>query len=72
VKFVTAAVPRVTHVFKTKGSWWNDAFGGTMDEFTCALDEAREPCPSSCANLNSIRAAPAMLRSSENGEAALL
>lgn len=70
VIFVSAAEPLVKHTFKTEGAWWNDAFGGTMGELMRALQENREPSPNGRDNLESIRTAQAMLRSSETGEAA--
>jgi len=69
---VMADAPRTKTSIKTEGAWWNDAFGGTMGELMRALDENREPTPNGRDNLESIRTAQAMLRSSESGEAAMV
>ena len=65
---VNAETPRSKIVMKTEGSWWNDAFAGSMGELMRALAENREPMCSGRDNLASIRTAQAMLRSSEGGD----
>jgi len=66
---VSKSDPLHRHVFRFEGAWWNDAFGGTMGELMRALSENREPMCSGADNLNSIRTALAMVKSSETGEA---
>ncbi len=51
--------------FPIEGSWFPEAFGGSMGELMAALNEGREPLTSSRDNLNSIRIAAAGVRSSD-------
>lgn len=62
----------VTHTFAIKGSWFPDAFAGSMGEMMSALKEGREPETSGRDNLSSIRMAMAALESSESGRAVSL
>jgi predicted dehydrogenase len=56
------------HVVKLEGSWFPDAFGGSMGELMQALSEEREPLTSGRDNLNSIKIAYAAVESSRSGE----
>ena len=51
--------------FPIEGSWFPEAFGGSMGEWMAALNEGREPLTSSRDNLNSIRIAAAGVRSND-------
>ena len=51
--------------FPIEGTWFPEAFGGSMGELMAALDECREPLTSSRDNLNSIRIVAAGVRSSD-------
>ena len=53
--------------FPIEGSWFPEAFGGSMGELMAAMNEGREPLTSSRDNLNSIRIAAAGVRSSDEG-----
>ena len=53
--------------FPIEGTWFPEAFGGSMGELMAALNEGREPLTSSRDNLDSIRIAAAGVRSSEEG-----
>jgi predicted dehydrogenase len=59
---------RHKHVVKLEGSWFPDAFGGSMGELMQALTEEREPLTSGRDNLNSIKIAYAAVESSRSGE----
>lgn len=59
--------PDRKHVFSIQGSWFPDAFGGSMGELMRALAEDREPLTSGEDNLESIKIAYAAVRSSESG-----
>lgn len=59
-------------VTKIEGSWFPDAFGGSMGEMMRALHEKREPMTSGRDNLNSIKIAYAAVESSNTGEAVVL
>lgn len=63
------AYPQHKQVFQIQGSWFPDAFGGSMGELMCALNENREPLTSGRDNLNSIRIAYAAVESVETGKA---
>ncbi|HET6314940.1 MAG TPA: gfo/Idh/MocA family oxidoreductase, partial [Chloroflexota bacterium] len=52
-----------------RGSWFPEAFGGSMGELMSALAEGREPATSGRDNLQSIRLAFAAVESSETGRA---
>ncbi|MAG35864.1 MAG: oxidoreductase [Dehalococcoidia bacterium] len=64
--------PRHKQVFSIEGSWFPDAFGGSMGELMRALDEGREPQTSGRDNLHSIQIAYAAVESTETGEAVAL
>lgn len=64
--------PLQTQTFAIQGSWFPDAFGGSMAERMFSLAEAREPQTSGRDNLNSIKIAYAAVRSSEEGRAVVL
>jgi predicted dehydrogenase len=53
--------------FPIQGSWFPDAFGGSMGELMRALNENREPMTSGRDNLNSIRIAYAAVESASTG-----
>ncbi|MBI2193092.1 MAG: Gfo/Idh/MocA family oxidoreductase [Planctomycetes bacterium] len=55
-------------VFQIQGTWFPDAFGGSMGEMMQALAENREPETSGRDNLNSVRIAYAAVESSETGK----
>ena len=59
--------PQSKRVFQIQGSWFPDAFGGSMGELMRALNENREPTTSGRDNLNSIKIAYAAVESSETG-----
>lgn len=62
----------VTYTFSIKGSWFPDAFAGSMAEMIGALKEGREPQTSGRDNLDTIRMALAAVESSESGRAVSL
>ncbi len=53
--------------FELEGSWFPDAFGGSMAEMMNALTEEREPLTSGRDNLNTVRVAYAAVISSNEG-----
>ena len=55
--------------FKLEGSWFPDAFGGSMAEMMNALTEEREPLTSGRDNLDTVRIAYAAVMSSNEGRA---
>lgn len=55
--------------FQIQGSWFPDAFGGSMSEMMQALTDKREPQTSGRDNLNSVRIAYAAVESSQTGKA---
>ena len=55
--------------YTLQGSWFPDAFGGSMGEMMSALNEAREPTTSGSDNLRSIRMAEAAVISAKTGKA---
>jgi predicted dehydrogenase len=55
--------------FPIRGSWFPDAFGGSMGEMMQALSEGRETATSGRDNLNTLRVAFAAVESSETGQA---
>ena len=59
-------------VIQIEGSWFPEAFGGSMGEMMRALHENREPMTSGRDNLNSIKIAYAAVESSNTGEAVAL
>jgi predicted dehydrogenase len=58
--------------FPIAGSWFPDAFGGSMGELMRAITEGREPQTSGRDNLNSIRIAYAAVESAATGVAVTL
>lgn len=52
---------------KLEGSWFTDAFHGTMGELLCAIEEDREPLNSARENLNSLALCFAAIASAEEG-----
>ena len=64
--------PHHKHTYQIEGSWFPDAFGGSMGELMRALNENREPLTSGRDNLNSIKIAYAAVQSSESGESVAL
>jgi predicted dehydrogenase len=63
------ANPARKHVFAIQGSWFPEAFGGSMGELLTALAEGRAPQTSGRDNLQSIKMALAAVESSESGRA---
>ena len=61
--------PEHKQVFQIKGSWFPDAFGGSMGELMRAINEEREPQTSGQDNLNSIKIAYASVESAATGKA---
>jgi len=60
--------PRQKQVFAIQGSWFPDAFGGSMGELMSAVAAGREPETSGRDNLRSVRIAYAAVRSAETGQ----
>lgn len=60
--------PLTKHAFQIRGSWFPDAFGGSMGELMRALNEGREPQTSGRDNLNSIKIAYAAVESAATGK----
>jgi predicted dehydrogenase len=60
------------HTVSLEGSWFPDAFGGSMGELMQSLTEGREPITSGRDNLNSIKIAYAAVESSNSGETVTL
>jgi predicted dehydrogenase len=58
--------------FKLEGSWWPDAFGGSMGELMQSLTENRLPMCHARDNLESITMALAAVQSSQTGERVFL
>ncbi|MEM7034143.1 MAG: Gfo/Idh/MocA family oxidoreductase [Chloroflexota bacterium] len=59
-------------VINIEGSWFPEAFGGSMGEMMLAVHEDREPTTSGRDNLNAIKIAYAAVESSNTGEAVSL
>jgi predicted dehydrogenase len=59
--------PHRRQVFKIQGTWFPEAFGGSMGELMRALAEGRRPQTSGRDNLDTVRIAYAAVRSSESG-----
>jgi predicted dehydrogenase len=59
--------PYRKEVLAIQGSWFPEAFGGSMGELLTALAEGRPPLTSGRDNLDSIKIAYAAVESSENG-----
>jgi predicted dehydrogenase len=64
--------PDNLQTFKLEGSWWTDAFGGSMGELMQSITEDRRPMCHARDNLESITMALAAVRSSETGERVFL
>jgi len=64
--------PLQRQTFALQGSWFPDAFGGSMAERMLSLADQREPQTSGHDNLNSIKIAYAAIRSSEEGRSVAL
>ncbi len=64
--------PLQRQTFALQGSWFPDAFGGSMAERMLSLADQREPQTSGHDNLNSIKIAYAAIRSSEEGRTVAL
>ncbi len=60
--------PEHQQTFRIRGSWFPDAFGGSMGELMRALAEGREPQTSGRDNLNSIQIAYAAVESATTGK----
>lgn len=58
--------------FPIQGTWFPDAFGGSMGEMMRALNEDREPQTSGRDNLNSIKIAYAAVESARSGNSVAL
>lgn len=61
--------PGEKHTTPIEGSWFPDAFGGSMGELMQALTDGRPPLTSGRDNLQSLKIALAAVESSETGEA---
>jgi len=59
--------PERRQTFHIEGSWFPDAFGGSMGELMRALNDGREPMTSGRDNLRSIRIAYAAVESASTG-----
>jgi len=64
--------PDNPQTFHLEGSWWTDAFGGSMGELMQSLTDNRLPMCHGRDNLESIGMALAAVRSSETGERVFL
>jgi predicted dehydrogenase len=64
--------PDRTLTFALQGSWFPEAFGGSMAERLLSLAEGREPATSGRDNLESLRIAHGAIRSAEEGRAVAL
>lgn len=62
------ADPLKRHTWTIQGSWFPEAFGGSMAERLSSLAEDREPTTSGRDNLHSLAIALAAVQSSETGE----
>jgi predicted dehydrogenase len=60
--------PDHSQTLRIQGSWFPDAFGGSMGELMAALNEGREPQTSGQDNLNSIQIAYAAVESAATGK----
>jgi predicted dehydrogenase len=54
--------------YQLEGSWWTDAFGGSMGELMQSITEDRQPMCHARDNLESISMALAAVESSQTGE----
>lgn len=61
--------PQRKQVFALQGSWFPEAFGGSMGELLTALAEGRPPQTAGRDNLNSVKMAYAAVESSQTGRA---
>lgn len=69
VTLSTRADPLTRQVWTIEGSWFPEAFGGSMGELMSALSEGREPMTSGRDNLRSVAIVDAAVRSAETGAA---
>lgn len=69
VSLSTRADPLTRRVFTIQGSWFPEAFGGSMGELMLSLTEGREPLTSGRRNLVSVRMVAAAVQSGATGEA---
>ena len=60
--------PDHAQTYQIQGSWFPDAFGGSMGEFMSSLTEKREPLTSGADNLKTVRIAEAAVISSKTGK----
>ncbi|MEW6359251.1 MAG: Gfo/Idh/MocA family oxidoreductase [Planctomycetota bacterium] len=63
------STPDHAQTYQLRGSWFPDAFGGSMGEMMAALTEGREPMTSGADNLNTIRIVEAAVISAKTGRA---
>ena len=61
--------PAAQQVFKIQGTWFPEAFGGSMGELMQAVTEGRPPLTHGRDNLRTIRLATAAVESGETGRA---
>jgi predicted dehydrogenase len=72
VVYATKDAPERKQVVAIQGTWFPEAFGGSMGEMLTSLAEGRPPLTAGRDNLNSIKIAYAAVESSENGRAVTL
>jgi predicted dehydrogenase len=72
LRIATVDDPQDSRVVALQGTWFPEAFGGSMGELLTALAEGRAPLTSGEDNLRSIKIAYAAVQSSETGEAVAL
>lgn len=70
--YATRDAPERKQVVAIQGTWFPEAFGGSMGELLTALAEGRAPQTSGRDNLNSIKIAYAAVESSETGRTVAL
>jgi predicted dehydrogenase len=69
LQVATVAQPEQTQTFALQGTWFPEAFGGSMGELLSALAAGRAPVTSGRDNLDSVRIALAAVESAESGRA---
>lgn len=72
LSLATRERPERKHVFALQGTWFPEAFGGSMGELLTALAQGRPPLTSGRDNLNSVKIAYAAVESSEHGQTVTL